>query len=56
MLDTSIPVDQVVNEVNTLSVGNIKLNKGTNLISLMPLSFGKDELIKLLEIQLIPTN
>ncbi len=55
-LDASIPEDQVLNEVNTLSMGNIKLNKGTSQIRLLPLSFGKDELIKLLEIQLIPTN
>lgn len=55
-LESSIPGNQVMNEVNTLSPGNLKLNKGTSQIRLKPLSFGKEELIKLLEIQLIPTT
>ena len=54
VLESSIPEKQVANEVNTLSLGSLKLSKGISQLSLKPLSFGKEELIKLLEIQLIP--
>jgi hypothetical protein len=54
VLESSIPENQMANEVNTLSFGNLKLSKGISQLSLKPLSFGKEELIKLLEIQLIP--
>jgi hypothetical protein len=56
VLESSIPENQVANEVNTLSLGNLKLNKGASQIRLKPLAFGKEELVKLLEIQLIPTT
>jgi alpha-L-fucosidase len=56
IIDSLIPENQVVNEVNNLSLGTLSLKKGFNQLSLKPLSFGKEELIKLLEIQLTPVK
>ncbi len=55
-LESLIRDNQAVNEVNTLTPGTIKLKKGISRLSLKPVSFGKDELIKLLEITLTPLN
>lgn len=53
-IESSVPDNQVVNEINAWTPGTIKLKQGINRISLKPVSFGKEELIKLLEIKLIP--
>lgn len=54
MIEAEIPSKQNRNEVNSLSFGTVIFKKGIGQLSLKPLSFGKDELIKLLEIKLIP--
>jgi alpha-L-fucosidase len=56
IIDSLIPENQVINEVNNLSLGTLSLKKGFNQLSLKPLSFGKEELVKLLEIQLTPVK
>jgi alpha-L-fucosidase len=56
ILEAIIPEKQELNEVNSFAVGTIKLKKGVSQINLKPISFGKDELIKLLEVQLTPVK
>lgn len=56
VMEAEIPSEQKLNEVNTLPVGKLKLKKGVTRLELKPLSFGKEELLKLLEIQLLPEN
>lgn len=55
-LEVAVPVKQTLNEVNSVAAGQLKLKKGVSRISLKPLSFGSEELIKLLEIQLTPVK
>lgn len=54
VFEIKVPANQILNEVNTSTIGPLKLEKGVSQLSLKPVSFGKDELVKLLEIQLIP--
>ncbi len=56
IFESDIPQNQADNEINTLSVGTVQFVKGENKICLKPISFGKNELIKLLEIQMIPVK
>jgi len=50
--DTSI--SSKANEIITKEIGKVKLFIGTNELSIVPIEIQKSELMKLLEIQLIP--
>jgi alpha-L-fucosidase len=51
-----IPADQKTDEINILNLGNLMLKKGEHEIKLEPVEIKKAELLKLLEVQLLPVR